>query len=271
MARIEKRYHFIYKTTNTLTGKYYIGMHSTDNLNDGYIGSGKRLRYSIKKYGKKIHKREILEFCLDRQELKEREEEIVNLDEIAKQDCMNLKQGGYGGFVSVEEQLKNSKKGIEKIKYLLENDKEWSENRAKNISISNKLNYKRGLLTLPYDWRGKKHTSETKKKMSDKAKERIGERNSQYGTCWVNKDSKNKKIKNSELKIYEKDGWEVGRVKINETKKIIQMDTENNTLNVFDSLKDANLFMGKSKKNLTIARACKGLHKLVYGYKWKYL
>ena len=35
-----------------LNGKYYVGKHSTNNLNDGYIGSGDRLRKSVKKYGK---------------------------------------------------------------------------------------------------------------------------------------------------------------------------------------------------------------------------
>ena len=42
MARKEKQYHFIYKTTNIITERYYYGMHSTDNLEDGYLGSGKR-------------------------------------------------------------------------------------------------------------------------------------------------------------------------------------------------------------------------------------
>nr|MDA3778656.1 hypothetical protein [Bacteroidales bacterium] len=99
MARKEKTYHFIYKTTNLLNGKYYYGMHSTNNLNDGYLGSGKRLRYSINKYGKENHKCEIIEFLLNRKLLKEREKEIVNLNEIAKIDCLNLKIGGEGGFI----------------------------------------------------------------------------------------------------------------------------------------------------------------------------
>ena len=82
--RKQKQFHFIYKTTNLLSGKYYIGMHSTDNLDDGYLGSGRRLRYSINKYGKENHHREILEYCKTREELKSRETEIVNLNEIAK-------------------------------------------------------------------------------------------------------------------------------------------------------------------------------------------
>jgi hypothetical protein len=37
----KKKYHFIYKTTCLITNKYYIGMHSTDDLEDGYVGSRK--------------------------------------------------------------------------------------------------------------------------------------------------------------------------------------------------------------------------------------
>jgi hypothetical protein len=79
----EKKFHFIYKTTCLINGKYYIGMHSTNELNDGYIGSGKRLWYSVRKYGKENFKCEILEFLPDRELLAVRERELVN-EEILK-------------------------------------------------------------------------------------------------------------------------------------------------------------------------------------------
>lgn len=54
---------FVYITTNLINGKQYIGSHSTNNSNDGYIGSGKYFLRSVKKYGKENFKREIIEEC----------------------------------------------------------------------------------------------------------------------------------------------------------------------------------------------------------------
>jgi len=92
-----RNYHIIYKTTCLITGRWYIGMHSTDDLNDGYIGSGQRLWKSIKKYGKEQHHCEILEHLPDRRSLSDREKVLV---EEAKKDirCMNLRQGGLGAY-----------------------------------------------------------------------------------------------------------------------------------------------------------------------------
>ena len=75
----KKKLHFIYKTVNLLTGEYYIGMHSTNNVNDGYKGSGTRLRYSIRKYGIENFECKILEWYSDRESLVAREKEIVTV------------------------------------------------------------------------------------------------------------------------------------------------------------------------------------------------
>jgi group I intron endonuclease len=93
----QRKFHIIYKTTCLITGKWYIGMHSTDNLNDGYIGSGMRLWKSIDKYGKENHNVEILEYLPDRKSLALREEKIINE---AKKDpmCMNIARGGEGWY-----------------------------------------------------------------------------------------------------------------------------------------------------------------------------
>ena len=190
MPRKEKKFHFIYKTTNLLNDKYYIGMHSTDDLKDGYLGSGKRLRYSINKHGIENHEREILEFVDNRDELKKREEEVVNLDESAKKKCMNLKVGGEGGFISVEQQRRRSIAGSKASIEKLRTDKDFRERQKKTVSENFKKAHKEG--KIKYDtFTGKKHTEETKKLIGESMKGLgKGEENSQYGTCWITRDGK---------------------------------------------------------------------------------
>ena len=94
------KYHFIYKTTDLRTNKYYIGMHSTNNLEDGYMGSGKRISYLLKRYGKESFKFEILEYVPNRILLAEREKQIVNKGLLNDSLCLNLKAGGEGGFTA---------------------------------------------------------------------------------------------------------------------------------------------------------------------------
>lgn len=107
MKNSEKKYHYIYKTTCLINNKYYIGMHSTNNLDDGYMGSGSALKYSIHVYGKKNHKVEILEFAKNREELVLKESKIVNKSVVNDGKSMNMKPGGIGGFMK---KVKNKKK-----------------------------------------------------------------------------------------------------------------------------------------------------------------
>lgn len=212
MPRKEKKYHFIYKTTNLLSGKYYIGMHSTNNLEDGYLGSGKRLRYSINKYGVENHKREILEFVDSRKELATREEEIVNLIEVSRENCMNIKVGGSGGLSGLSDQtLSKIREGASSF---LKN--KWKNPEYRNMMISlfperMKKAHREG--KIKYDtFTGKKHTEEAKEKMSNAKKGKgVGSENSQFGTCWITKDGVNKKIKKEELDAFINSGWIKGR------------------------------------------------------------
>ena len=211
MARKEKKYHFIYKTTNLLNGKYYIGMHSTDNLNDGYMGSGKRLRYSINKHGVENHKKEVLEFFEDRKKLAIREREIITLNEIAKEECLNLCVGGQGGFINEEGYKKGAKKMSEIISERKKTDIEFYKRWQKAVSNALKKRHKEG--KIKYDtFTGKKHSQETKNKIGKLNKiNQQGKKNSQFGTCWITKENINKKIKKEEIDLYLISGWSKGR------------------------------------------------------------
>lgn len=80
------------------TGQYYIGKHSTTNINDGYLGSGLHLKRQIKKYGKDKFNKIILEYCNSIEQLNQREQSYVNADLLKDPLCLNIKLGGEGGF-----------------------------------------------------------------------------------------------------------------------------------------------------------------------------
>jgi hypothetical protein len=212
----KKKYYFLYKTTCVVNNKYYIGAHSTNNIDDGYMGSGKYLKNSIKKYGKENFKRDILYFLESYSELLNKEEEIVTDDLLNDCLCMNLKQGGSGGW-TVEQQRLNAIKSNEKQKWLWENDLEWRQKKSETSSRIDKELHEKGILKTwkeNYSWIGKKHKEESKRKIGEKnSLNHFGEKNSQYNTCWIfnEKFEKNKKIRNEEIDVWIKQGWVKGR------------------------------------------------------------
>ena len=113
-----KKYHYIYRTTCKVSGEYYIGIHSTDNLNDGYMGSGVLLKHSIKKHGVENHKHEILEFVSNRKMLSEVEKGVLTKEILEDIRCLNLKEGGDGGYMSSEEIRKIAKAKKRKHRYI---------------------------------------------------------------------------------------------------------------------------------------------------------
>jgi len=87
-------YHFVYKTINLKNGKYYIGVHSTDNINDGYLGSGKFIGRAINKHGSENFERQILEYFSNREDALKRESELVTEDHVLDRNCYNMTPGG---------------------------------------------------------------------------------------------------------------------------------------------------------------------------------
>ena len=90
-------YYIIYKTVNLINNKYYVGKHLTSDLNDNYLGSGKALVASIKKYGKNNFKREILFHLNSEEEMNQKEKEIVTEELVNDPMCYNMTLGGEGG------------------------------------------------------------------------------------------------------------------------------------------------------------------------------
>jgi len=212
MARKEKKFHYLYRIVNIKNGKYYIGMHSTDNLDDGYMGGGKRITNSVRKHGKDKHTKEILEYFDDRESLRQKEIEIVNENLLKDPMCMNLMMGGDGGYISVENQRARSIGGGKAFAKRLSEDgdlkdkhlKKWGE-ILKKAHSEGKFNYN--------TFSGKSHTEEAKRSMGIKNSiNQKGEKNSQFGTRWINNGNVNKKIKSEDLANYINNGWSTGRV-----------------------------------------------------------
>lgn len=96
--RKDKRSGYIYKTTNTITGKIYVGKCSSSiKSSKRYLGSGIWLNRAIKKYGKQYFFKEILEI-IEEGDLNERERFWINELKSNNQNIgYNLTDGGDGG------------------------------------------------------------------------------------------------------------------------------------------------------------------------------
>ena len=90
----DKKYHIFYKTVNRKSGRYYYGIHSTDDLCDGYLGSGDELENDIDELGREWFDRKIIKYCSSRQEAKELEKKYVGQKEVDNPMCYNKKLGG---------------------------------------------------------------------------------------------------------------------------------------------------------------------------------
>lgn len=217
--------YFIYKITNIINGRFYIGAHQTKNINDGYMGSGKALQAAYKKYGIENFKKEILFYCNSVEEMYAVEKELVQPFRNNKKSY-NIMEGGKGGFNSINELGQNgSKKGVvNRLKLLSDPEwySMWKENqingcKAHTATISKEEFSRRGkqanktakLNNGVYSFEGKHHSEETKLIIGKKnSKNQKGEKNSRFGSMWITNGEQSKSVPKDSLIP---DGWYKGR------------------------------------------------------------
>jgi hypothetical protein len=144
----------IYKTTNTKNGKFYIGKHQTENLEDGYLGSGNAIKEAVKKYGRKSFDKEILFIFETEEEMNLKEKEILTEEFISDRNNYNEGVGGEGGphfkgkrhSSEVKERISKKNTG-----------RKFSDEAKRKIAESNSR---------------RKLSEETKKRLSERAKKR---------------------------------------------------------------------------------------------------
>ena len=187
------KFYILYKTTNIKNNKFYIGVHETFNLEDGYLGSGKRFKNSLYYHGKENFKREILEYFDNTESMYNRESEIINEELLKNPKCLNLVLGGKGGWQCKGDNFKHANEYWQLPKNNKRLRKFLSE---RNIIYWNKLpNDKKNERLKKFNFKDNYHSEETKKKMRESAKgKHEGTKNSQFGTCWITDEIINKKI-----------------------------------------------------------------------------
>ncbi len=113
-----KMKHCVYTTTNMKNGKMYIGIHSTVDMDDGYLGSGSKLKEDIKKYGKDDFIKQVMHVFDTREEAFACEHDIVTQGIVEDPAFYNQIVGGKGCTMTdeIKEKISKTKKERGKLK-----------------------------------------------------------------------------------------------------------------------------------------------------------
>lgn len=131
-------YYYMYEIKNTINNKIYVGVHKTDDMDDGYMGSGKSIMTAIKKYGIDNFTKIILEVFDNEEQMYSREKNYVDLEFVERRDTYNLTVGGSGGSI-------------------LQNRKSWPKGKLHSKETKEKIRMSS---------MGRVHSDETLEKMS---------------------------------------------------------------------------------------------------------
>lgn len=214
-------HYIVYQITNKINGKIYVGKHQTDDLHDGYMGSGTLLKRAMTKYGIAAFNKEIL-FDLESEELMNaKEADIVTEEFCARSDTYNICPGGRGGFGYInqnglnrgtwhsetkDDHMRSMAAAARESLAEKRQDSEWTAQWRANVSTAAKERVVRN--GAPFD--GKRHSSDSKKLIGLKNSLTMrGKGNSQHGTAWITDGIVNRKVPGEDPIP---SGWRRGRV-----------------------------------------------------------
>ena len=158
------KYYYTYKVQCTAVGYedyYYLGQHTTSNLDDGYKGSGAKLQEYYKQYPND-YSFTILEFYSNKTELSIAEQKLIG--DLWKTDpyCLNCNAGGAGSWAAATAASSICRKGRPLSE---ETKRKISEShKGKNNPMYGKLAWNKG---KPGPMKGKKLSEEHKRKISE--------------------------------------------------------------------------------------------------------
>ncbi len=212
----------IYKITNTINGKYYIGAHKTDNVFDSYMGSGVLIKRAIRKHGKQNFQKEILFVFNSEEEMFEKERELVNEETVYDKNCYNQNTGGTGSTYLLQQWRwqKNSnlakeasRKGIEKQKELAATNPEWVACRSHKMSIrATERNSMHGRIHISRELEKKRILKVEYPKYKAQGWISAEDRTNALTKRWINDGECNTIVNKSELVSYLEKGWKLGRL-----------------------------------------------------------
>lgn len=204
-------FYAIYKITNLLDGKIYIGSHKTKKLDDNYMGSGKYLKAAQKKYGMENFKKEILFVFDNPEDMYAKEAELVNVEFLITENTYNLKVGGFGGWdyingdetSRIEKNRKARKSATNTMIQKYGKDFSCKIGKMGGLASSSKSSRDKARQTM-IERLGISHVNEVLARATQKAKEKNA------SLMWITDEFKDKKIPKLELIPF---GWRRGRKK----------------------------------------------------------
>lgn len=216
-----KKYHYLYELRLKSDPRYYYrGKHSTNNLEDGYLGSGSQVKLLRKQYGEDCFTKVIVRFCNSLQEVLTEEEQYVG--DLWKSDpfCLNLTPGGafqgkfdMTGVPKSEHTRELSRQGRLGKRHTEETKERISKTKkGTKLSEETRLRMQKARLGKP---RPVSVAEKVSKALSGrpKSKEHVEKiRACKVGRIWIHKDSKSKQIFPAEFSVWENLGWSKGRV-----------------------------------------------------------